>query len=146
MNKSPSNPSLAASKYQQEERMVSEPRSSRRSGPEMRDRRILMEVFQDFIRLEKDLERVKVEITLRDDYNLIDAFGLLDVQGKGYITPVELRESLNELGLKCNIDEVHMVFEKLNTLGDGMLKYSEFSEAMMPQDQHYARLLGTKKL
>lgn len=27
-----------------------------------------------------------------------------------------------------------------------MLKYSEFSEAMMPQDQHFARLLGTKKL
>lgn len=59
---------------------------------------------------------------------------------------MELRESLNELGLRCNIDEVHLVFEKLNISGDGMLKYSEFSEGMMPQDQHYARMLGTKKL
>ena len=87
-----------------------------------------------------------MEITLRDDYNLIDAFGLLDLQGKGYISPVELREALSQLGLKCNIDEIHLVFEKFNTLSDGMLKYSEFSEAMMPIDQHYARLLGTKKL
>ena len=91
-----------------------------------------MEVFQDFIRLEKDLERQKIEITLRDDYNLIDAFGILDCQGKGYITPVELRESLAELGLKCSMYEIHLVFEKFNTLGDGMLKYSEFSETMMP--------------
>lgn len=111
-----------------------------------KESRQLMEVYQDFIRLEKDLERQKIEITLREDYNLIDAFGLLDAQGKGYISPVEMRESLSELGLRCNIDEVHLVFEKFNTLGDGMLKYSEFSEAMMPQDQHYARLLGTKKL
>ena len=93
-----------------------------------------MDTFQDFIHLEKDLERLKIEIILRDDYNLIDAFGLLDVQGKGYISPVELREALCELGLKCNIDEIHLVFEKFNSLADGMLKYSEFSEAMMPQD------------
>jgi Ca2+-binding EF-hand superfamily protein len=74
-----------------------------------------MEIFQDMIRLEKDLERQKVEITLREDYNLIDAFGILDIQGKGYVTAVELRESLTELGLKCNIDEIHMIFEKLNS-------------------------------
>jgi hypothetical protein len=30
------------------------------------------------IRLEKDLERQKVEITIREDFNLIDAFGILD--------------------------------------------------------------------
>ena len=74
-----------------------------------------MEVFQEMIRLEKDLERQKVEITLREDYNLIDAFGILDIQGKGYVTAVELRERLTELGLKCNIDEINMIFEKLNS-------------------------------
>lgn len=84
------------------------------------------------IQLERDLERLKVEVTLREDFNLIDAFGLLDVQGKGYISPVELRESLNEMSVKTNIDEVHLVFERFNTLQDGILKYSEFSEAMMP--------------
>jgi hypothetical protein len=50
------------------------------------------------------------------------------------------------MGLKLSMDEVHLAFEKFNSLSDGMLKYSEFSEAMMPLDQHYARLLGTKKL
>lgn len=54
----------------------------------------MMEAFQDLIHLEKELEKLKIEITLRDDYNLIDAFGLLDIQGKGYISPVELREIL----------------------------------------------------
>ena len=50
------------------------------------------------------------------------------------------------MSLKANIDEIHLVFERFNTLQDGILKYSEFSEALMPQDQHYARLLGSKKL
>jgi hypothetical protein len=28
--------------------------------------------------LEKDLENIKIEVALKQDYNLIDAFGLLD--------------------------------------------------------------------
>jgi Ca2+-binding EF-hand superfamily protein len=47
---------------------------------------------------------------------------------------VELREALNEMSVKTNIDEIHLVFERFNTLQDGILKYSEFSEAMMPLD------------
>ena len=47
---------------------------------------------------------------------------------------MELRESLHEMTLKANIDEIHLVFERFNTLQDGILKYSEFSEALMPQD------------
>ena len=39
----------------------------------------MMEAFQDLIHFEKELEKLKIEITLRDDYNLIDAFGLLDI-------------------------------------------------------------------
>jgi Ca2+-binding EF-hand superfamily protein len=76
----------------------------------------LFEALKEMIQLEKDLERVKVELTLREDYNLIDAFGLLDADGKGYITPVEMREALNEMNVKTNIDEVHLVFERFNTL------------------------------
>lgn len=59
------------------ERTLSEHKSPARCI-DKKESRQLMEVFQDFIRLEKDLERQKIEITLRDDYNLIDAFGLLD--------------------------------------------------------------------
>lgn len=39
-----------------------------------------------------------------------------------------------------------MVLERFTRSSDTHLKYSEFSEAFMPLDQHFARLLGTKKL
>jgi hypothetical protein len=32
------------------------------------------------------------------------------------------------------MDEIHLAFERMNQAEDGMLKYSEFSETMMPQD------------
>ena len=57
-----------------------QPVDSRRSkkSEQPKEGRALYEAFSDFIQIEKDLERMKIEITLKDDYNLIDAFGILD--------------------------------------------------------------------
>ena len=91
-----------------------------------------MSILVEMVRFEKEIERVKIDLVTKDDFNLIDAFGVLDVQGKGFITPTELRESLLDLGLRVNIDEVHLVFDRFNRMEDGELKYSEFSDAFMP--------------
>lgn len=37
---------------------------------------------------------------------MIDAFGILDAQGKGSLTPTELREALADLGLRFSKDEI----------------------------------------
>ena len=57
----------------------SESRRSKHSQKEPKEKKALFEAFSDFIQIERDLERMKIEITLKDDYNLIDAFGILDV-------------------------------------------------------------------
>jgi hypothetical protein len=44
--------------------------------------------------LERALERVKVDLSLRTDFNLIDAFRVFDVDGKGWITAGEIKDGL----------------------------------------------------
>lgn len=46
---------------------------------------------------EKDLEVMKINLSLREDFNLIDAFGILDEEGKGNINPQELHVVLRKL-------------------------------------------------
>lgn len=46
---------------------------------------------------EKDLELQKVNLSLRDDFNLIDAYGILDEDGKGNMNPQELHVALRRL-------------------------------------------------
>ena len=36
---------------------------------------------------EKELEIQKINLSLREDFNLIDAFGILDEDGKGNLNP-----------------------------------------------------------
>jgi Ca2+-binding EF-hand superfamily protein len=48
--------------------------------------------------LDKQLENFKIELALKEDFNLIDAFALIDYRGRGYVTVNELLESLKDLG------------------------------------------------
>ena len=46
------------------------------------------------LNLERFLEREKVDLALRTDFNLIDAFRVFDDQGKGYVYDYEVLEGL----------------------------------------------------
>jgi hypothetical protein len=54
----------------------------------------LITVFKDMITLERNLEEAKIRLTQRGDFNLQDAFQLIDVQRKGWITAPQLEEVL----------------------------------------------------
>jgi len=89
---------------------------------------------------------MKINLSLRDDFNLIDAFGILDEDGKGDINPQELHVALRKLDIPATQEDCYLLFLRFNREVDGLLKYSEFTSAFMPMDQHYARQLGSKRL
>lgn len=45
----------------------------------------------DLISLEKDVEMMKINLTLKTDFNLMDAFSLLDKDCRSEVNPTELR-------------------------------------------------------
>ena len=102
--------------------------------------------LQEILMYEKDLEVQKINLSLREDFNLIDAFGILDEDGKGNLDPQELHVALRKLDIPATQEDCYLLFLRFNREGDGLLKYSEFTSAFMPVDQHYARQLGSKRL
>lgn len=47
----------------------------------------MVNVFREQLELEKRLERVKIDLSLRTDFNLIDSFRIFDTEGKSWISP-----------------------------------------------------------
>ena len=77
---------------------------------------------------------------------MIDAFGILDEDGRGNMNPQELHVALRKLEVPITQEDCYLIFLRFNRDTDGLLKYSEFTSAFMPVDQHYARQLGSKRL
>ena len=61
----------------------------------------LVNVFREQLEFERRLERVKIDLSLRADFNLIDAFRVFDNEGKGWISIVELKKGLEVFGINA---------------------------------------------
>lgn len=96
--------------------------------------------------MERDVEAAKSELIQRClDFNLYDAFRLVDLAGRGYVTERELFEAFqpgarhlvdNEITWmdlpQVTPEDITLFFIKYDKDHDGLLRFSEFTQAFLP--------------
>jgi len=102
----------------------------------------LASTFKEQINIERELESVKQELSLKSDFNLLDAFRFFDKQGNGKVNSYEFEETLKDFGVFPVRDEVYLFIRRYDRDGDGKLRYSEFCDAFMPVKAEYASILN----
>lgn len=60
------------------------------------------------------MERAKIDLAIRSDFNLDDAFKMFDTVGRGYITVFELEDGLRALGVSFLRDEANLLIRHFN--------------------------------
>lgn len=83
-------------------------------------------VFQSQLELEKKIEKAKIQLSLKTDFNLIDAFRIFNESGNGSASIPDLQRGLSELGLDVSNDEVSLFMKRFDQDHDRQLRYSEF--------------------
>ena len=81
---------------------------------------------------------------MRPEFNLIDAFRLLDPHGRGSVSKHDLAINLQRLGIEPTNAELTVFMKRFDKDNDSMLRYSEFCEAFLPIDSFHASLLAKK--
>lgn len=63
---------------------------------------------------------------------------MLDPQGQGSISVVEIRRGLKCLNIDASNQELAVFMKRFDKDGDTLLRYSEFCEAFLPVDSFHA--------
>ena len=80
------------------------------------------------------LERAKINLAVRQDFNLIDAFRIFDEDGNGSISANQIVYGLNKIGCFVQQSDVCAFLKIFDRNQTGSLKYSEFCDAFLPLD------------
>lgn len=56
----------------------------------------MAKIFKDTIFMERELESAKIELCLKPDFNIGDAYKMVDKFEKGYIGPEDVLAFMNE--------------------------------------------------
>jgi hypothetical protein len=75
---------------------------------------------------------------------LLDAFRIFDRKGRGYVSKLEFELNLNDLGIFPTKDEMYLFFKRFDKDLDGLLRFSEFTKAILPNSGEYANIMNNR--
>ena len=113
----------------------------------IRCNRMEMEEFikmvKDIIFQEREVESAKIELALKSDFNLTDAFNQINLSRSGTISSADLREGLmRNLGfIDFTTDDLQMLYKRFDRRNNGFIDFQEFSRLMLPYSREYASLV-----
>ena len=118
---------------------------SRRAAPKL-DRIEIEEftkVLKEIVFSEREVESAKIELALKSDFNLFDAFRMFDFKGVGDVTAQDLSDGLARhlLFNDFTSDDIYLVFRRLDRESKGRLNFNDFSNAVLPFSREYAALV-----
>jgi Ca2+-binding EF-hand superfamily protein len=101
----------------------------------------LVTAMKDLCTGERELEAAKTALTLKSDYNLVDAFNIFDVNRDGLVDVHELRHGLSAIGVHPTSEDIELFMTRYDKNGDRRLGRAEFGKAFLALDPHYSSTL-----
>ena len=94
---------------------------------------------------EQEIEKSKQALAEQGDFNLMDAFQMLDDRNLGWVSAPQILAFLYENGVYAHKDDVYHFVRRFDRDNDSRLQYSDFCEAFTPKDTYYAHNLNNRK-
>jgi Ca2+-binding EF-hand superfamily protein len=103
-------------------------------------------MLKEIIFMERELESAKIELSLKPDFNLLDAFKMIDLNNKGWVSFSELCDVLSRLfdidtSTLSGRELLDLVFKRYDTNRDQKLSLAEFCKAFTPAGKEYGALV-----
>ena len=77
--------------------------------------------LKELLDLEGQLEKAKCDNIIKSDFNGEDAFGIFEVDRRGYVTDLDLKYGLNSLGIFPTQEEIALLIKRFDSRGEGIL-------------------------
>ena len=105
--------------------------------------------FNEFIRqimlAEGQLEKIKISLAMRPDFNCEDCFRIFEVNGKGVLYPEDIKTGLNLIGVFYSDFEVQLLFKRYDLQNRGHINYSDFFDIFVPFQKEYRKMVEERK-
>ena len=109
------------------------------------DMRQVVKMFVEQVGIDSEVERQKIELAKKVDFNLLDFFRLFDINDKNYVVAADIEGLLQDLRIPYSIDEVYMLLRRFSSYKDSRIRYSDFERMYSPRDRYFAQILKEKR-
>ena len=104
--------------------------------------------FVDYLRMVMDaesrIEKAKIDLALRPDFNVEDAFRIFELDGRGFITEDDLKYGLNVLEIYPTCSDVRLLMKRFDLQKEGVLNFADFFDMVTPYEKDYRSMVENR--
>ena len=104
----------------------------------------LLNSLRDLLKAENDIEQRKLNLAMKPDFNLHDAFSIFAVNGEKRFNKNGLKSRLNHIGLYPTPHELDLWIAEYDTNGDRKITLKEFDDAFLSTNAYYADMVNKR--
>lgn len=104
--------------------------------------------FLDYLRMVMDaesrVERAKIDLALRGDFNVEDAYRIFELDGRGFVTEDDLKYGLNVLEIYPTNADVRLLMKRFDLQKEGVLNFADFFDMVTPYEKDYRTMVENR--
>ena len=101
------------------------------------DKNKFIDFLKKMMNYESELERMKINLSLKNDFNVEDAFRVFELNGRGYLTVEDLEFGLNSLEVYPSSKDLRLLMKRFDLNKNGFLNYADFFDILVPFEKDY---------
>jgi Ca2+-binding EF-hand superfamily protein len=106
--------------------------------------------FIDYLRKamkhESIIENMKIELSLRCDFNWEKVFRLLELEGRGFLTKEDIKIGLNKFNIFPKDLEISLLLKRYDLKNEGFLSYPDFFELIVPFSKYHKMMVENRSI
>ena len=89
------------------------------------------------IEIESNIEEAKINLLMRSDFNVEDAFRIFENPENENISFSDLQKGLKQLGIFASLKEIKLLMKRVDIKKKGFIDYSDFFDLLVPFQKKY---------
>ena len=106
--------------------------------------------FIDYLRkamdLENKIENLKIELSLRCDFNWEEIFRIFELEGRGFLSKEDLVVGFNKFDLYPKDIDISLLLKRYDLKNEGLISYPDFFEMIVPFSKYHRLMVENRRI
>jgi Ca2+-binding EF-hand superfamily protein len=105
-----------------------------------------IDYLNEAMKQECKIEQLKIELSLRSDFNWEKIFRVFELEGRGYLTKEDIILGLNKFGIYPKDLDISLLLNRYDLNKEGIISYPIFFELIVPISKYHRLLVDNRKI
>ena len=95
---------------------------------------------------ESKVEKLKIDLSLRIDFNWEEVFRIFEIEGRGLLTKEDLINGFNKFGIYPKDLDISLLLKRYDLKKEGYISYPNFFDLIVPFSKYHRILVDKRKI